>query len=133
MRSYCARLDLYLSENRGAAAARPFFDSLLAASNHPQPRVINVDGRRPGAHYFPICHFWHTFATRLRAGGFADHFVTQMLRQGDAKVFRKHSQAKLVMVRESIEKLDRETKEYSATSGTVTPNWWTFGTVLESF
>ena len=33
----------------------------------------------------------HTFATRLSAGGVADHFVTQMLRQGDSEVF-KHLQ-----------------------------------------
>ena len=39
-----APLDFYLSENRGAAAARPFFCKVLAAANHPRPRVINVDG-----------------------------------------------------------------------------------------
>lgn len=35
-----------------------------------------------------------TYATRLSAGGVADEWVTQLLRQGDAKVFKKHSQMK---------------------------------------
>jgi transposase, IS6 family len=39
-----ATLDLYLSENRDTAAAKRFFDKVLAAANHPRPRVINVDG-----------------------------------------------------------------------------------------
>ena len=39
-----ATLDFYLSENRDAAAAKQFFDKILAAANHPRPRVINVDG-----------------------------------------------------------------------------------------
>ena len=42
-----------------------------------------------------------TFATRLSAGGVADNFVTQMLRQGDAQVFKRYSQAKLNMMREA--------------------------------
>jgi hypothetical protein len=33
-----------------------------------------------------------TYATRLSAGGVADEWVTQLLRQGDAKVFKKYSQ-----------------------------------------
>ena len=39
-----ATLDFYLSENRDTAAAKRFFDKVLAAVNHPRPRVINVDG-----------------------------------------------------------------------------------------
>jgi transposase, IS6 family len=44
-----ATLDFYLSENRDAAAAKKFFDKVLAAANHPRPRVINwtVIGRTP--------------------------------------------------------------------------------------
>jgi hypothetical protein len=30
-----------------------------------------------------------TYATRLSAGGVADEWVTELLRQGDAKVFKK--------------------------------------------
>ena|SRR6266850_8387246 len=41
-----------------------------------------------------------TYATRLSAGGVADESVTQLLRQGDAKVFKKYSQMKLQMKRE---------------------------------
>jgi|SRR6516165_1494417 IS6 family transposase len=39
-----ATLDFYLSENHDAAAAKRFFRRVLAAANHPRPRVINVDG-----------------------------------------------------------------------------------------
>jgi transposase, IS6 family len=39
-----ATLDFYLSQNRDAAAAKQFFGKVLAAANHPRPRVINVDG-----------------------------------------------------------------------------------------
>ena len=45
-----------------------------------------------------------SFATRLSAGGVADHMVTQMLRQEDAEVFRLYSQAKLGMMREALAK-----------------------------
>ena len=37
--------------------------------------------------------------------------VTQMLRQGDAEVFKLCSQAKLGMMREALAKLDRQAKE----------------------
>lgn len=78
--------------------------------------------RRAGIPYFPIYHLRHTFATRLSAGGVADHFVTQMLRQGDSKVFKRYSQAKLMMMREALEKLDRQANEHSVTFSTVKPN-----------
>jgi len=39
-----ATLDFYLSEKRDAAAAKQFLGKVLAAANHPRPRVINVDG-----------------------------------------------------------------------------------------
>ena len=56
------------------------------------------------------------------AGGVADHFVTQMLRQSDAAVFKRYSQAKLNMMREALSKLDRQANERGATSFTVPPN-----------
>jgi hypothetical protein len=34
-----------------------------------------------------------------------------MLRQGDAKVFKKYSQMKLQMKREALEKINRQTNE----------------------
>jgi hypothetical protein len=55
-----------------------------------------------------------TYATRLSAAGVADEWVTQMLRQGDALVFKKYSQMKLQMKREALEKLNRRANEMSA-------------------
>ena len=52
-----------------------------------------------------------TYATRLSAGGVADESVTQLLRQGDAKVFKKYSQMKLQMKREALLKLNRRANE----------------------
>ena len=57
-----------------------------------------------------------TYATRLSAGGVADEWVTQMLRQGDAQVFKKYSQMKLQMKREALEKLNRRANEMAPTS-----------------
>jgi hypothetical protein len=41
----------------------------------------------------------------------ADEWVTQMLRQGDAQVFKKYSQMKLQMKREALEKIYRRAGE----------------------
>ena len=57
-----------------------------------------------------------TYATRLSAGGVADEWVTQMLRQGDAQVFKKYSQMKLQMKREALEKLNRRASEMAPTA-----------------
>jgi hypothetical protein len=51
-----------------------------------------------------------------------DEWVTQLLRQGDAKVFKKYSQMKLQMKREALEKLNRHANESGRGSGTVKPN-----------
>ena len=67
--------------------------------------------KKAGVPYFAIYELRHTFATRLSAGGVADHMVTQMLRQGDADVFKLYSQAKLGMMREALAKLDRQANE----------------------
>jgi integrase len=77
--------------------------------------------RKAGVPYFPLYELRHTFATRLSAGGVADHFVTQMLRQGDAGVFKRYSQAKLNMMREALDRLDRRANEHSESSGTAKP------------
>jgi len=47
----------------------------------------------------------------LSAGGVADEWVTQLLRQGDAKVFKKYSQMKLQMKREALKKINRKANE----------------------
>ena len=78
--------------------------------------------QRAGLPHFSLYELRHTFATRLSAGGVADHFVTQMLRQGDALVFKRYSQAKLNMMRESLSKLDRQANEHGATSFTAPAN-----------
>ena len=65
----------------------------------------------PGVPYFRLCDLRSTYATRLSAGGMADEWVTQMLRQTDAQVFKKYSQMKLQMKREALAKLNRRASE----------------------
>ena len=67
--------------------------------------------RRAGVPYFRIYDLRSTYATRLSAGGVADEWVTQLLRQGDAKVFKKYSQMKLQMKREALQRLNRHANE----------------------
>ena len=78
--------------------------------------------RRAGIPYFRIYDLRSTFATRLSAGGVADEWVTQLLRQGDAKVFKKYSQMKLMMKREALQKINRQANEQSKHSDTGRPN-----------
>jgi len=78
--------------------------------------------RRAGVPYFRIYDLRSTYATRLSAGGVADEFVTQLLRQGDAKVFKKYSQMKLQMKREALGKLNRTANESGNSFDTVRPN-----------
>jgi len=61
--------------------------------------------------YFRLYDLRSTHATRLSAGGVADEWVTQMLRQTDAKVFKKYSQMKLQMKREALTQLNRRANE----------------------
>jgi integrase len=67
--------------------------------------------RRAKIPYFRIYDIRSTYATRLSAGGVADEWVTQMLRQSDAQVFKKNSQMKLQMKREALVKLNRRANE----------------------
>ena len=60
----------------------------------------------------------------MSAGGVADEWVTRLLRQGDAKVFKKYSQMKLQMKREALEKLNRRANETGPSFGPVKVNWW---------
>ena len=60
---------------------------------------------------FRIYDLRATYATRLSAGGIADEWVTQLLRQGDAQVFKRYSQMKLQMKREALQKLNRSANE----------------------
>ncbi|HEX6545638.1 MAG TPA: site-specific integrase [Bryobacteraceae bacterium] len=87
--------------------------------------------RRAKVPYFRIYDLRSTYATRLSAGGVADEWVTQLLRQGDAKVFKKYSQMKLQMKREALAKLNRQANEAGPGFGTVQgPAEPGFGTVL---
>jgi integrase len=72
--------------------------------------------RRAKIPYFRIYDLRSTYATRLSAGGVADEWVTQMLRQSDAQVFKKYSQMKLQMKREALEKLNRRANEMVPTT-----------------
>ena len=76
--------------------------------------------KRAGVPYFRIYDLRSTCATRLSAGGVAYEWVTQLLRQGDAKVFKKYSQMKLQMKREALEKMNRQANEMPLESGTAT-------------
>jgi hypothetical protein len=78
--------------------------------------------RRAGVRYFRIYDLRSTSATSLSAGGVADEWVTQLLRQGDAKVFKKYSQMNLQMKREALEKLNRRANEAGPDFGTVKVN-----------
>ena len=87
----------------------------------PKPYVTNLRKvwaqtlKKAQVPYFTLYELRHTFATRLSAGGVADHMVTQMLRQSDANVFKRYSQAKLGMMREALAKLDRRANEREST------------------
>ena len=109
-----------------AAGSEYLFPALRRPSAKPYltclRKIWTVTLKRAGVPYFPLYHLRHTFATRLSAGGVADHFVTQILRHGDAKVFKRYSEAKLLMMRESMERLDRTANKHNATFGTLRPN-----------
>ena len=75
--------------------------------------------RRAKVPYFRIYDLRSTYATRLSAGGVADEWVTQMLRQSDAQVFKKYSQMKLQMKREALEKLNRRANEMAPVAADV--------------
>jgi integrase len=70
---------LFPSENRPGSYQKTF------------KTVWHATLRRAGVSCFRIYDLRSTYATRLSAGGVADEFVTQLLRQGDAKVFKKYS------------------------------------------
>ncbi len=110
-------------QSRGSAYV---FPSLRADSATPHLTSLKKTWagtlQRAGVPYFPLYHLRHTFATRLSAGGVADHFVTQMLRQGDSQVFKRYSQAKLNMMREALTKLDRQANEHRQILSTARPD-----------
>lgn len=64
----------YLFPSPSPRATKPNIGSLK--------KVWGSTLRRAKVPYFSLYELRHTFATRLSAGGVADHFVTQLLRQG---------------------------------------------------
>jgi len=102
------------------AGDSPFlFPSDLNRSGHQTTfkTVWHKTLRRAKVPYFRIYDLRSTYATRLSAGGVVDKWVTQMLRRGDAQVFKKYSQMKLQMKREALEKLDRRASEMTSANG----------------
>ncbi len=93
----------YLFPSPKRTATKPYMTNLRKAWNQTLKRA-----KIP---HFTRYKLRHTFATRLSAGGVADHMVTQMLRQTDAEVFKLYSQAKLGIMREALAKLDRDANE----------------------
>jgi integrase len=96
-----------LGEHMGLAGNSPFlFPSDNAAGHQTTFKTVwRLTLRRAKVPYFRIYDLRSTYATRLSAGGVADEWVTQLLRQGDAKVFKKYSQMQLQMKREALQKL----------------------------
>lgn len=86
--------------------------------------------RRSRIPYFRIYDLRSSYATRPIAGGVADEWVTQLLRQGDSQVFKKYSQMKLRMKREAQEKLNRQANEMNVTLCQNPLTHESFGTVL---
>ena len=109
-------------ESRGPA--RGFSRAVNNPSTHQKTlkTVWHAVLRRAKVPYFRIYDLRSTYATRLSAGGVADEWVTQLLRQGDAKVFKKYSQMKLQMKREALQKLNRMANEANRSFVTERPN-----------
>jgi integrase len=66
--------------------------------------------RRAKVPYFRIYDLRSTYATRLSARGVADEWVTQMLHQSDAQVFKEYSQMKLQMREALVSSIVEPTK-----------------------
>ena len=96
-------------------------------------KVWRTTLKKAGIPYFRIYDLRSTYATRLSAGGVADEWVTQLLRQGDSQVFKKCSQMKLTMKREALEKMNRLANEMTVGEAQPVPKAGSFGTVLAQF
>ena len=85
---------------------------------------------KAGVSYFRIYDLRSTYATRLSAGGVADEWVVQLLRQGNSDVFKKYSQMKLAMKREALEQINRRANEMTIDQAPAAPVYGGVGTVL---
>ncbi|PYX84064.1 MAG: hypothetical protein DMG70_07495 [Acidobacteria bacterium] len=66
---------------------------------------------RAGASKGKMSFPFHGYDINDTSGGVAGEWVTQLLRQGNAKVFKKYSQLKLQMKREALFKLNRQANQ----------------------
>ena len=102
----------------------------VSTANQSIKRIWRTALRKAEISYFRIYDLRSTYATRLSAGGVADEWVVQLLRQGNSDVFKKYSQMKLAMKREALEKLNRRANEMTLGAAQAAPADRGFGTVL---
>ena len=125
-------LQAFRNQMRLAGRGEYLFPSDLNAEGHQRSlrTVWRLTLKRAGVSYFRLYDLRSTYATRLSAGGVADEWVTQLLRQGDSQVFKKYSRMKLQMQREALSKLNRHANEMPdlVTQPVAEPQG--FGTVL---
>jgi hypothetical protein len=75
--------------NTGKRVSVPQSKARSAETAYDQsPQGLGGNTEESGIAYFARYEIRRTFATRLSAGGVADHMVTQMLRQSDVEVFK---------------------------------------------
>jgi hypothetical protein len=86
--------------------------------------------KESGVSCFRIYDLRSTYATRVSAGGVADEWVVQLLRQGNSDVFKKYSQTKLEMKREALAQLNRRANEMTVGDAQTAPVYSGFGAVL---
>lgn len=97
---------------------------------HSLRTVWRLTLKRAAVPYFRIYDLRSTYATRLSAGGVADEWVTQLLRQGNSQVFKKYSRMKLQMQREALAKINRHANEMPESVAQPVPAFRNSGTVL---
>ena len=106
-------IQAFRSQLRLAGPGEQLFPSDLNPAGHQRSlrTVWRLALKRAGVSHFRLYDLRSTYATRLSAGGVADEWVTQLLRQGDSRVFKKYSRMKLQMQREALAKLNRHANE----------------------
>jgi integrase len=125
-------IEAFRNQMLRAGPGEYLFPSNLNSEGHQRTlrTVWRLTLKRAGVSYFRIYDLRSTYATRLSAGGVADEWVTQLLRQGDSQVFKKYSRMKLQMQREALAKLNRHANEMPESVPQSVPEPPSFGTVL---
>jgi integrase len=82
--------EAFLSQMKGSGDSEYLFPSPFEGGKKPHITTVRKlwdrTLKRAGLPHFSLYGLRHTFATRLSAGGVADRFVAQMLRQGESGV-----------------------------------------------